>query len=128
MTIEADHERARFDPRFGPAVEMIGRTGATNFQLRYSDDESPVVWMAVATYGDRFECAAAPAPLVAIFRLCDQLIDGVKCTHCGRIAAFFEELVPRDTPVDAVADAMFCAYRFDPELATFRRDCEGDTP
>jgi hypothetical protein len=94
------------------------------FQLRYSDDEEPVVWMAVAIYDDeRWECAAARHPLKALFRLCEQVILGGTCTHCHRPTGFEEE--PDGGPMPF--DQSICWYRYDPELVTFRRACEGTT-
>jgi hypothetical protein len=108
------------DPRFIAATELIGRTGAIQFQIRYSDDPPPVVWIAVAEYkGNHFETAAAMDPSRAVFRLCDQLIDGGTCTHCERPTGFSEDVdwMPLDEHI--------CWYQWDPELATFRRGCEG---
>ena len=109
------------DPRFIAATEMIGRTGASAFQIRYSDDEEPTIWLTVAQYeGDRFECAAGRDPLAAILRLCGQLIDGGICTHCSRPTGFSADL-------DALPLAEHvCWYQWDPELKTFRRGCEGE--
>jgi hypothetical protein len=106
------------------AIDLIGRTGATSWQLRYSDDEEPVVWMAVASY-DRhgavhYEAAAALAPAAAVFRLCAQLMDGGQCTHCRRPSGFSEDLD------DLPAGDLVCWYQWDPERATFRRGCESD--
>jgi hypothetical protein len=108
------------DPRLVAAVQMIQRTGARSFQIRYSDDEQPVVWMAVAEYGDgAWDAAAAREPLRAVLRLCETLIDGGTCKHCGRPTGFTEEYAG-DMPLDGVV----CWYRYDPELAMFRRGCE----
>ena len=112
------------DPKLTAAVEMIGRTGATHFGLRYQDDEEPVVWIAVGTWpGDRHEVAAGLDPTRAALRLCEQAIDGGTCTHCKRPTG----LEPDDLGAMPL-DRHFCWYQFDPELKTFRRGCEGDTP
>ncbi len=122
------------------AFELIGRTGAENLELRYSDpaddgDDGPVVWMAVARYPVtidlsrpsapagryRFEVDAAMNPAGAVLRLAERLIDGGECTHCHRPTIFDAD------PLGAgPLDAMGCVYRFDPELATYRRTCEGN--
>ncbi|MCU1679223.1 MAG: hypothetical protein JWM93_3981 [Frankiales bacterium] len=112
------------DPRFVAAVDLIGRTGAVDFQIRYCDEDPPVVWIAVASYrnGEQQvqEAAAAMRPVEAVFRLCAQLIDGGTCAHCGRGTGFHED-------VDTLpAHELVCWYQWDPELATFRRGCEGD--
>lgn len=59
-------------------VDLIGRTGAQGFQLRYSDDEAPVVWIAVAGYkrglGNMvYEVGASCSPDRAAFRLAPEL-------------------------------------------------------
>ena len=108
------------DPRLAPAVELLGRTGADEFQIRYCDEETPVVWMACARWHDHWETAAAMDPLRATFRLCDTVIDGGQCQHCHRPAGFSPDLDPMPLA------PLVCWYQWDPELATFRRSCAGD--
>jgi hypothetical protein len=104
-------------------TEMLGRTGAASAQFRFSDDEQPVVWMAVALYpGGRWEVAAGHGPIEAGERLCEQVVDGGVCTHCQR-PTMFDPDPAGASPIDVVV----CAYRWDPELATYRRSCEGRT-
>lgn len=118
------------DPRFLAAVKLIERTGAHEFRIAHSpeDDGEPTVWWAAATYkrppgtpkwtpGD---AAAALDPLRAVLRLCEQLIDGGQCRHCGQNTIFTSDM---DT---TLLDQIGCVYAWDPELATFRRGCEGD--
>lgn len=110
------------DPRLLAAVDMIGRTGAKEFQIRYSDEEEPVVWFAVATYDDgKGETDASLNPVMAVLRLAERLVDGGQCTHCGRPTGLDPDSI--DT---MPLDQLVCWYQFDPELATFRRGCEGD--
>lgn len=109
------------DPRLTAGVELLGRTGASSFQLRYSDDEEPVIWMAGAEWRQGFECAAATSPLRAVLRLLDRVIDGGKCVHCQRPTG-----VTDDFSVTMPVNEVFCWYVYDPELKTFRRSCEGD--
>jgi len=138
------------DPRFTAGLDLIRRTGARGFQLRYSDDEDPVVWIAVGQWrwgkmrdasgrvvgkgpvpvGDgpvprggqiRYECAAALDPLRAVLRLLDQIIDGGHCAHCSRPTG-----VSDDWTETMPLDEHICWYQFDPELSTFRRACEGE--
>jgi hypothetical protein len=129
------------DPRFIPAVDMLRRIGADEFQIRYSDDTQPVVWVAAVRFSpgkaavntdtgqmatlnhEYWECAAALSPLSAVFRLCDLLIDGGRCAHCHQRAGFDAE--PGPPPLGG---ELICWYRFDPELETFRRSCEGVAP
>jgi hypothetical protein len=110
------------DPRHMAAIDLLRRTGIASYSVRYSDDEQPVVWMAVAVYPDgRWEAAAGHDFVEATFRLCDQLIDGGQCRHCGRPAGFEASL--DDMPLSE----LICWQQYDPELETFRRSCEGST-
>lgn len=125
------------DPRFVAGVDMLRRTGADTFAIRYSDDEEPVVWFAVVHHWTKdgvpvamgtpdarvvWETAAGHDPTQAVMRLCEQLIDGGMCAHCKRPAGFSDDLEPM--PIEET----ICWTQWDPELATFRRACEGDTP
>lgn len=125
-----------YDERLAPAVDMVRRTGASSFEMRFSDDQVPIVWMAIAEYHwldglpvakgtdgaeIRHETAAALNPLRAVFRLLEQLIDGGQCAHCGRPTAFAEDLTP------TFGDDTICWTQYDPELKTFRRACEGES-
>jgi hypothetical protein len=99
-------------------VDMVRRTGANTVQVRYSDDEQPIVWMGVACYPrNRYEMAAGPTPEQALFRLLERLVDGGQCQHCTKPTGITDDF-----------DAMpltghVCWYQFDPELKTFRRGC-----
>jgi len=99
---------------------MIGRTGSTGFQMRYDDEQDPVVWVAVALYKKgRWECAAGPGPVEATLRLCEHLMDGGRCAHCGRPSGFnpdFDATMP--------LEPLVCWYQWDPERKTYRRGCE----
>jgi hypothetical protein len=113
------------------AIDLLRRTGATEFAIRFQDDDEPVVWIAQSGYltdahgrpvatgkPNRYEVAAALRPEWAIYRLCDQLMDGGQCQHCNRptgITHDFERM-----PMEA----MVCWYQYDPELNTYRRSCE----
>jgi hypothetical protein len=110
------------DPRFAAAVDLIGRAGADQFMMRYSDEDGqpPLVWVSAARFDNGWECAAAMNPLMSLFRLCDALIDGGMCVHCRRPTGFVPDIEP------TVADALICWYQWDPELSTFRRGCAGN--
>lgn len=105
------------DDRMTAAVDLIGRTGAAEFQIRYCEEEKPVIWMAAARWDNRWEAAAAMNPLQAIFRLLDQVIDGGKCQHCGRPAGF--EPSTDQMPMDHLV----CWYQFDPGTRKFTKGC-----
>jgi hypothetical protein len=121
------------DPRMTAGIDLARRVGARTFQLRYSDDEEPVVWMAVAGFSQRngrpvasgkvnaHVVGAALEPVGAVLSLLDELIDGAECQHCHRPAG-----VAHDLDEMPLGDHV-CWYQFDPELATYRRACEGDT-
>jgi hypothetical protein len=129
--------RTDLDPRFAAGVQLLERTGARSFRVGHSDegDGEPTVWYAVATWGldpstgkplpkggrIRHEAAGAMHPLGAVLRLCERVIDGGECAHCHLPTIFVEDT---DT---GLLDRMGCVYAWDPELATFRRGCEGDT-
>lgn len=110
-----------FEPKAMAAVELLGRTGASSFGVRSSDDEQPVVWIAVVGYGGRgWEAAAGHDPSEATLRLAEQLVDGGNCAHCHRptaLAMEHDETFP-------VPGHDCCWYAYDPELNTFRRGCE----
>lgn len=131
MTVTEPH------PKMLAAIDMLRRTGAADVQIRYSDDQQPTVWFAVARWriGDNgrprgkgeinaWETAAGHSPDEALLRLCERAIDGGTCDHCQRATMFLADVGDVPTPLDP----LFCSYQWDPELATFRRSCEGDTP
>lgn len=119
------------DPRLVAAVKLLERTGAREFQIRYSDDQPPTVWIALARWhiGDdgrprksggrvAWKAGAALDPVAAVLRLADDAIDGGTCTHCGRPSGV-------STDIDSMPlEDLVCWYQYDPELATFRRGCE----
>jgi hypothetical protein len=135
-------EGPQFDsPKLVAGVKLIERTGARNIRIGYSDeaDGVPVVWYATATWfvrsgrpvadarggaQSRHEAAGAMNGITAVMRLCEQIIDGGMCLHCERPTIFDDN--PGDSPFDDLLEAMGCVYAWDPELATFRRGCEGD--
>lgn len=119
-------DEKELDERLLAAVDLVGRTGALSFGLRYQDDEEPTVWMALAQYerpGNPIPWAVGASfdPLAAVFALVDQLIDGAMCVHCGQPTAVAHDLNP------VLAEHLLCWYQYDPELKTYRRSCEGET-
>lgn len=111
------------EARLTAGIDLIKRTGAKNFQLRWSDDEQPVIWMAVASYAgddlERHEVDASLHPVRAVLRLCERLVDGGMCTHCERPSG-----LDPDTIDTMPLNDLVCWFQFDPELKTFRRGCE----
>lgn len=109
------------DPRLTAGVDLVRRCGAKEIDIRFCEETTPVVWMAVATFSrQRWEVAAGHDPLDAVLRLCDQLLDGGECKHCHRITGCVWDVQPMP-----LSDAV-CWYQWDPELKTFRRGCEGE--
>jgi hypothetical protein len=110
------------------------------FQMRYSDDEQPIVWFAVAgwyrgrdgrpvaTASDAasphlsYRVAAEFDPLSALFALCDDVIDGEQCAHCGKPTGFMQDV--EHTALDHV----ICWYVWDPETSSYMRGCEASNP
>lgn len=120
------------DERMAPAIALLGKTGARDFELRFSEPEEdlggPIIWIAIATYlrtrgplvEPAAECAAALEPEAAVFRLLDQVIDGGFCTHCKKTTGF-------DKGFGAMPlSGLVCWWQWDPETKAFRRGCEGD--
>lgn len=119
---EALNQRAGLSKRALAAIDLLRRTGSSTFEIRYSEDNEPLVWMAIAGWvlPKRYEAAAALMPEDAIFRLCDLVIDGGTCLHCSRPTGFVPDIDPMP-----LSD-LICWYQYDPELNTFRRSCEGE--
>lgn len=121
------------DPVWQAGVDLLRRTGIREFQIRYSDDVLPVVWIAVARWQfekgvpvadggrTRWDAGSALTPVKAMLRLLDHALDGGLCKHCSRPSGV-------TTDIDEMPMEQFiCWYQFDPELKTFRRGCEGAT-
>lgn len=119
-------QKAEEDPRITALFDMIGRTGANFFQLRWHDDQEPVVWLALAGFKRDgrvvFDVGAGMAPLQAVYRLSESLIDGGLCTHCGRPSG-----VSLD-PAEVILDEVICWYRYSDASHEFVRDCIEEFP
>lgn len=110
------------------AVDLLGRTGAKETQIRYSDDQEPTIWVTTARWEVHGSGAAIHqvwrtgsglTPDDALYDLLEDVIDGGVCTHCRRLTQ-----VERDHTEQPILPV--CIYAFDPELKTFRRSCKGD--
>lgn len=112
------------DPRFTAGLDLLrASTGISQAQVRFHDDESPVIWMAVALWaGGRWEVAAGRHPTEAVLRLCEEVIDGGVCVRCSKPTMFLPDMDDNSLPLDVIS----CVYSWDPELSTFRRSCDGD--
>lgn len=100
-------------------VKLLGELGPVSSELRMSPaegPESPVVWIAIATFANGVpQVAAHLSPRQAYFRLLEQLIDGGICLHCGRPSAITMDF--------GAALPFACWFQYDPELSVFRRGC-----
>jgi hypothetical protein len=106
-------------------VDMARRTGAREWQLRYQDDDNPVVWIAVAKWTldgeDIWECAAGMTPPRAAFKLLEQLIDGGMCRVCGRPTGLLEMDEP---PPGTAGSTGVCWYAYSASRERFLTGCE----
>jgi hypothetical protein len=105
------------------AILLVGRTGAQNFQIRFSDDAQPVVWMAAAQWGERWEAAGATTPRGAVVRFLEAIVDGGTCGSCGKPTGITEDFA-QTMP----GPKLICWWQYDPEVKEFRRGCEGEVP
>lgn len=86
--------------RMNAALEMLGRTGATGFELSYDDDVEPVRWSATVTYRGTKLWETTHHPVTATEALLEQVIDGGRCTRCGRpTAVMLRGVIPDGAPI-----------------------------
>ncbi len=116
------------DPRWIPAVDLLRRTGMREFQIRFCEEDEPVVWIAVARHdviGGKpvakggspvWSAGAGMNPTAALFALCDSLIDGGICRYCQRPAGFAPD--PEMGLLPGV-----CWQRWNPGRKEFSRSC-----
>lgn len=73
------------------AAGLVGRAGATSFQLGWLHDDVPVAemgWYAHAQYkGARISVEHQPGPVQAADALARRLLTGARCTRCNRLVA-----------------------------------------
>lgn len=73
------------------AVDLVGRSGATDFTWGYLHDDVPseeAGWYAHAQYrGARITVEDQPGPVEAMEALARKVLTGGKCTGCGRLVA-----------------------------------------
>jgi hypothetical protein len=114
------------DPIVAATATFAGRTGATSFQIRYDDEQDPVIWVCVAEYRVRdavaYKTGSGITPGAAAVALASDIADGGTCAHCGKPSGATD-----DWSVEMPLADVICWYVFDPETSEFRRSCEGDT-
>jgi hypothetical protein len=122
-------EEELIEGKFTAALDLLGRTGVDEFTIRFCEEEEPTVWMAVAHWPERpglvidhSDATGALTPWLAVLRLCEAAVDGGTCIHCHKPTGIDDK--PADE-LDKVTEAFICWYRYDPEMKTFRRSCEG---
>lgn len=72
-------------------ADLVGRSGAKNFEIGYLHDDVPVEeagWYAYAQYqGARITAENKPSPEAAAEALARKILEGGQCTHCKRTVA-----------------------------------------
>lgn len=86
MSHAGDTLSAADQARLRAAVDLVGRTGATSFEVGYLHDDVPVElagWWAHAQYrGRRITVDDQPGPIDAAEALAVRLMTGAMCAHC----------------------------------------------
>lgn len=105
--------------------DMLRRTGVREVQIRYADDQEPVIWFVVGTWerNGRLipQVGADFTPRGAMFALLERVMDGGTCQHCKRPVGVEENW---GLDLSGAINEIVCWYVYDPELKTFRRGCE----
>lgn len=118
-------------PKTTAALDLMRRSGASRVDIRYSgsgdegDCDPPLVWTIVALTVAGVHAGAAESIEQAVVRCAEEVIDGGQCTHCGRPTGLEPDI--SSAVNNLITQGQVCWYTFDPELATFRRACEGET-
>ncbi len=76
-------------------ADLIGRTGARDFQIGYLHDDVPVEkagWYAHASYqGARISVADLTGPIEAADALSRRILAGARCTRCGGLITLSDD-------------------------------------
>lgn len=77
------------------AVDLVGRSGAREFESGYLHDDVPIEeagWWASALYkGAKIMVEDQPDPIVAAEALAERLLTGSMCNHCEKLVALSDE-------------------------------------
>lgn len=125
------------DPELMLAImKLLERSGMKEFQIRYDEEQKPVVWVAVALFkrpalrlpgkglaeeksNTGSQCGCGFTPIGAVRDLAENAVTGGTCTHCGRM---IEVNFGDDEP--AFPPTMVCYRKYDPEAKEFKRSCD----
>jgi hypothetical protein len=79
------------DDAIAACADLVGRSGATNFQIGYLHDGVPLEqasWYAHAQYrGARIGVDNQRGPVEAADALCRRILTGAQCFHCKKLVA-----------------------------------------
>lgn len=77
------------------AADLVGRSGATGFQIGYLHDDVPpeeAGWYAHAQYkGARLTVEDQAGPTEAADALAHRILKGAKCAHCGGLVTLSDD-------------------------------------
>lgn len=89
----AEHER-----EFHAAVDLVGRSGASDLELGYLHDEVPseeAGWWASANYkGAKIFVEGHKGPVAAAQALAEKVLDGALCVHCNKQVTLVPPPIP----------------------------------
>lgn len=76
------------------AVELVQRSGATEFEVGYLDDNpaNPRWWAKAQYRGARLQVDEHPTPSAAAHALAARILEGGKCTTCGLTITTADEI------------------------------------
>lgn len=118
-----DAEAAANDPMLIASLDLLGRGRAKSVQVRYDEEQDPIVWVVVAEWPALGTvCGAGLTPAKAALACAESAFDGGYCAHCGKPSG-----VTDDWRSDMPLANVVCWYVYDPETQKFRRSCEGET-
>lgn len=118
--------KAELHDEFTAALaDLVGRTGASQLQVRESNEEDPTVFVAVAVYPDgRFESDSGRLPIDAIWRVAERLVDGGQCTHCRKATGLLEPEGDLSAKSMRFLGEVLCWYTYDPVAKRYRMGCQ----
>lgn len=130
MITEAGHRPEGITDLALACIDMIGHTGAADTDIRYQDDQQPVVWMAVAHWkstetGDIYQVGAGFNVERALVKLLKETVDGGQCTHCGRPTGFDPD---RPLYTDMGDGGLICWYFYNPQTRKIQGGCQLPDP